>query len=346
MNERAKPTMKFRPIVAFAPALIVIVAFAALPVGAAVSTELVNVGYGSIAGSQAPLWTAKETGLFAKQGLHTDLIYIPSGSKSVMSLLGGSIQFLNFSAMPSLEAYLSGSDNVLIASTMNRLDHSLIVQPSIKTVADLRGKTLGIGSLGAMVHVVLLEGLRFKGLTDSEVTILGVGDSAARISSLRTGRVNGVMLSGSPTLAALKMGFKELIDFSKMPIAVSVSSILSRRSYILKNPETTLKFLKAWTEAIYLFRTDRQLGINVLRKYTRIDNPGVLDLSYSIYRELIEPKPIPSAAAVRSMYDILSRIRGRSFDNNPDGFIEARFTKELETSGFFDEMSRKYPFGQ
>jgi ABC-type nitrate/sulfonate/bicarbonate transport system substrate-binding protein len=333
-------------MVGFVLAMVVTVAFAALPLRAAVPTEIVNVGYGSIGGSQAPLWTAKETGLFAKQRIHTNLIYIPSGSKSVMSLLGGSIQFLNFSAMPSLEAYLSGSDTVLIASTMNRLDHSLIVQPSIKTVADLRGKTLGIGSLGAMVHVVLLEGLRVKGLTDGEVTILGVGDSAARISSLRTGRVNGVMLSGSPTLAALKMGFKELIDFSKIPIAVSVSSILSRQSYVLKSPEITLKFLKAWTEAIYLFRSDRQLGINVLRKYTRIDDPEVLDSSYSIYRELMEPRPIPSFAVVKSMFNILSRIRGRSFDGNPEGFIEARFIRELETSGFFDEMSRKYPFAQ
>jgi ABC-type nitrate/sulfonate/bicarbonate transport system substrate-binding protein len=337
--------MRSRGVLEHILAVIVIVITADQRLIAAVPTGII-VGYGSIAGSQAPLWTAKEAGLFAKQGLEADLIYIPSGSKSVMSLLGGSIQFLNFSAMPSLEAYLSGSDNILIASTMNRLDHSLVVQPSIKSIGDLRGKTLGIGSLGAMVHVLLIEGLRVKGLAENEVTILGIGDSAARISSLRTGRVNGVMLSGSPMLAALKMGFNELIDFSKIPVEVSVSSILSRRSYVHKNPETTLKFLKAWTEGIYIFKKNRQLGIDVLKKYTRIDDLEVLESSYSIYRELLQPKPNPSVAAVKSMFAILSRIRGRSYDGNPEGFIEARFIRELETSGFFDEMNRRYPTGQ
>ena len=337
--------MRFRSPFGF----ILIIALAVAAYGqllAAAPTEVINVGYGSIAGGEAPLWIAKEAGLFANQGLKADLIYIPSGSKSVMSLLGGSIQFLNFSAMPSLEAYLGGSDNVLIASAINRLDHSLLVHGAIKTVEDLRGKILGIGSLGAMVHVLLIEGLRQRGLSENDVTILGVGDSAARMSSLRTGRVNGVMLSGSARLAALKMGFREIIDFSKIPVEVSVSSLLSRRSYVRKNPEITIKLLKAWTEGIYLFKKDRQLGIDVLRKYTRIDDPGVLNSSYSTYSELLDPRPVPSETSVKSMFEILSRIRGRSYDGSPHGFIEARFIMELQTSGFFDEMSRKYPIGQ
>jgi hypothetical protein len=44
-----------------------------------------------------------------------------------MSLIGGSIQFVNHSGMPSLEAYQRGADTAMIASPMNQLEHSLVV---------------------------------------------------------------------------------------------------------------------------------------------------------------------------------------------------------------------------
>ena len=85
--------------------------------------EKIVVSYGSISGTQAPVWVAKEKGLFEKHGLDASLVYISGGPRSVMALLGGSVQFVIHSALPSLEAYLGGADTVLIGSSMNHLDH-------------------------------------------------------------------------------------------------------------------------------------------------------------------------------------------------------------------------------
>jgi hypothetical protein len=59
-----------------------------------------------------------------------------------MSLLGGSVQFVNYSGMPALEAYQRGADTTLIASPMNQLEHSLVVQKNILSAEQLRGKIL------------------------------------------------------------------------------------------------------------------------------------------------------------------------------------------------------------
>ncbi len=305
--------------------------------------ERINVSYGSISGTQSPVWVAKENGLFEKYGLDVNLVYIPGGPRSVMAMLGGSVQFVIHSAMPSLEAYLGGADSVIIAASMNRLDHYLVVSPAITDPRDLRGKTIGVSSLGSLTDVALREALRLNGLSEREVTILGAGDLSARISALRTGATQGTLLIGAQAAAATKMGFRLLIDFSKLPIEISTSSILSRRGYVLKNSETAIKFLRAWLDATYFFKARRDASFDVLRKYTRVQDPEILDSVYDRYKGLILNKPFPSLAVVKSMFQILSRTRPVGREVNLQGFIEPRFLKEVEKSGFFEELAARYP---
>src|SRR5215831_13452065 len=64
----------------------------------AATPEKINASYGAISGTMSPIWVAKEARLFEKQGLDLNLVYIPGGPRSIMSLLGGSVQFVNQSA--------------------------------------------------------------------------------------------------------------------------------------------------------------------------------------------------------------------------------------------------------
>ena len=184
----------------------------------AATAEKINASYGAISGSMAPIWVAKEARLFEKHGLDLNLVYISGGPRSIMSLLGGSIQFVNHSGMPALEAYQRGADTALIASPMNQLEHSLVVQKNITSTEQLRGKILGMSTAASLTDILLREGLRLNGISEKDVTIIPVGDLAARLSGLQTGRVHGVIIAGIQTLTATKMGFRQLIDFSKLPL--------------------------------------------------------------------------------------------------------------------------------
>jgi len=162
------------------------------------------------------------------------------------------------------------------------------------------------------------------------------------LSALQTGRVQAVIISGIHRLTATKMGFKEVIDFSKLPIEVSGSSILARRSYVVKNPDITLRFLKAWIEGTYVFKTNSELGLSVLKKYVANSDPEVLRAIYEQHRERLASKPTPYVRVVKSMMQLLARTRTDVPAASPEGFIEARFINELEGGGFFGEMERKY----
>jgi ABC-type nitrate/sulfonate/bicarbonate transport system substrate-binding protein len=308
----------------------------------AATPEKINASYGAISGSMAPIWVAKAARLFEKQGLDLNLVYIPGGPRSIMSLLGGSVQFVNHSGMPALEAYQRGADTALIASSTNRLEHAVLVQKNITSVEQLRGKVLGISTLGSLTDILMREGLRLNGLSEKDVTIIPLGDEGARLSGLQTGRVQGSIMSGVQRLTATKMGFRPLIDFAKLPIEVSGSSILVRRSYAIKNPDITLRFLKAWIEGIYLLKSNQELTIGVLKKYVATQDLEILNAIYQQDKEQLATKPTPQGRVVKSMLHLLTRTRTDVPEGNPEGFAEPRFINELDSSGFFGEMDRQY----
>ena len=128
----------------------------------AAALEKINVSYGAISGSMGQTWVAKEAKLFEKHGLDVNLVYISGGPRSIMSLIGGSVQFVNHSGMPALEAYQRGADTALIATPMNQLEHSLVVQKNITSTEQLRGKILGMSTQGSLTDILLREGLRLN----------------------------------------------------------------------------------------------------------------------------------------------------------------------------------------
>ena len=310
--------------------------------GGADAAEKINASYGAISGSMAPIWVAKEARLFDKQGLDLNLVYIPGGPRSIMSLIGNSIQFVNHSGMPALEAYQRGADTVMIASSMNQLEHAVMAEKSITSVDQLKGKVLGISAPGALTDIILREALRFHGISEKEVTIIPVGDEGARLSSLQTGRVQAVIISGIQRRTAARLGFRQVIDLAKLPIEVSGSSIQVRRSYLAQNPEITLKFLKAWIEGGFLFKAKPEFSIGVLKKYVANQDPEVLNAIYELNKQQLSTKPVPYVRVVKSMMQLLARTRPDLPNVNPEGFIEPRFINELEKAGFFEEMTRQY----
>jgi ABC-type nitrate/sulfonate/bicarbonate transport system substrate-binding protein len=195
---------------------------------------------------------------------------------------------------------------------------------------------------GSLTDILLREGLRLNGVSEKDVTIIPVGDLGARLSGLQTGRIHGAIIAGVQTLTATRMGFKQLIDYSQLPLEISGSGILVRRAYVDKNPETTHKFLKGWIEGIYLLKAKPDFSLDVLRKYVATQDMEVLNAIYGHYKEKLSTTPIPEVRVAKSMLYLLSRSSPEVPGASAEGFVEPRFIKDLDTSGFFKEMNRQY----
>ena len=127
-------------------ALFVFVGMGSAWAGAADAPHL-RANYAAFSGAFAPLWIAADRNLFAKHGLNVDLRYIAPAT-ATQALISRNLDIINPGG-EIVEAHLNGEPVVYIAGILNRAVMSIYAKPEIKSVADLKGKVLGLTVPGA-----------------------------------------------------------------------------------------------------------------------------------------------------------------------------------------------------
>ena len=157
-----------------------------------VAQERIKIAYSSADASNTVWFTALDAGLYRKHGLDAELIFIQSSTMSVSTVVSGDVQIANVSGGAVASAAVGGASLVMTACYINTLPYELIVQESVKSVEDLRGKSVGISRVGSSSDVaarVLIKGLGLEPVRD--VPIIQVGGPTERAAAFRTGRIVG-----------------------------------------------------------------------------------------------------------------------------------------------------------
>src|SRR5258705_9451821 len=207
------------------------------------SAETFRVGFPSLATGFAPSWVAADKGIWKKHGLDVELIFLRGGSRTVSALIAGSVEFIIGSELGVTTAILQGAALTRVGVTTNTLGYSIVVQPSIKTIRDLKGKIIGItpGRDAAYARVVKL--LRDNGMDASkDVTFLSVGDGgpASRVAALSSGVIHATMFTPPSDLISEKAGMRIL---TKIDVANVGGGLNMATAVLKKNRPQVLRFL-------------------------------------------------------------------------------------------------------
>jgi NitT/TauT family transport system substrate-binding protein len=132
-----------------------------------------KVGYASVTGGRIALWATHDLEFFTRNGLDTQLIFIASSSHGMPALLAGEIPIYSGSPETAAQAAAGGADLVVIASS-EPTQYKLIVQPGIKTAADLKGKKLGSDRIGGSSYYATRRMLEKLGLRLEDVELIQV----------------------------------------------------------------------------------------------------------------------------------------------------------------------------
>jgi NitT/TauT family transport system substrate-binding protein len=155
------------------------------------AADKMTVAYATLGPALSPDWVTADKGIWRKHGLDVDLVYLGGGSRSVPALLSGSIQLFFGSDTAAYVAAIQGAKVVKLGMTMNTLGYFLVTPPEIRSIADLKGKVLGIGLGRDLPYAHLTKILRDNGIDPkSDVKFLPLGGgSGGYISALKAGRV-------------------------------------------------------------------------------------------------------------------------------------------------------------
>ncbi len=202
--------------------LVAIVGFGFAANEASAQITKITTSYVSDSAAVLPLWIAKDTGIFARNGLEVQAVRVHA-SVGVMALLSGELQFVLASGPVVVESALRGSNTVYVAGGMSTLDFALVSRPEIKTALQLKGATVGLSAFRGANPTATRFALQKMGVAQKDVSLLVVGGTTERIASLRAGKIQATLFSPPQNFAAQAEGFNLLADVADLGLHSSMS---------------------------------------------------------------------------------------------------------------------------
>ena len=302
--------------------------------------ETFRVGFPSLATGFAPSWVAADKGIWRKHGLDVELIFLRGGSRTVSALIGGSVDFIIGSDLGITTAILQGAALSRVGVTTNTLGYSMVSQPAVKSVRDLKGKIIGItpGRDAAYARVVKL--LRDNGMDSAkDVTFLSVGDGgpAARVAALSSGVIHATMFTPPSDMISEKAGMRIL---TKIDVANVGGGLNTSNAVLQKSRPQLVRFLRGYMEAIQYMKSHKDESLKIFSKYVR--NPDLSIMAY-LYEEIasrVEPGLRPQSDAVRAMLDLAAQDFPQAKRLSEKDNWDLSLIDEIQKSGFIDQLYR------
>jgi NitT/TauT family transport system substrate-binding protein len=268
-------------------AFVLVIAFGP-PVNAADVYKAI-VPYTPLTGATTPFWIAVEARIFQKYGLEIAPLFVSAGSSVIVPALVSRQFDIGLASGPAVVLNrLGGGDLITVGAQTGVYTTDCFAKSEMKSVNDLKGKTVGVTRFGTSTHFAALSMLRSAGLKPTDVLFVQIGGSAEAIAALTSGRLDAAMLGYPASEVALKKGFTQLSHLAKTDNgAFPTTAIVAKESWLKdgKNREIAINFLGAFTEGLALAKSDAAISKKVLRKYTRVEDDGILLSTFEYYRQ-------------------------------------------------------------
>jgi NitT/TauT family transport system substrate-binding protein len=324
----AKP---FLPSSSLLSAAVIALAAAWLHVAATAGAEEIKIGTTGSGVNLLPIEIASRRGFLRDEGI--DVLNITMRANiAVNALLTRGIDY----ATPStsiIKAATSGLPVKLVAVIMDRPDYFLIAKKEIRSIRQLKGKRIAIGSFGAAADVALRAALIREELDpERDVARLQMGGAGARYSSLAAGAVDATILSLPFNLEAEKAGYRNLSWLGER-LELPLSGLAVREETIQKNPRQIVSVMRALIRAIAHAKNHAEDASRILVDWIRVD-AEVAQKSLAIGKNSWPDTAIASDTAIRAVVDqTLAEIKSAtpvSLDAVRDWSFAQRAKRDLE----------------
>lgn len=240
-----------------------------------------RVAYTAFAGTFTILWLGKDAGLYQKQGVDMELLFIGSSTTAVQALLAGDVDIVYSAAAAVVDANLAGADLTMIGCQYDTGQTSFFTTPAVATVAALKGKAVGVSRFGAFSDFVaryVLKKNRLQPIKD--VALLQLGGTREIIGGMQKNLVQGGAISLPLSLQARKLGFRELLTTATLELPFDYGCFIVKNSQVHARREELKKLLRATIAAYDTAIQEPALAKKAIGRYTRTTDSATLDATY------------------------------------------------------------------
>jgi len=309
------------------------------PIPSARAKDRLAMGYTSASGVFAGLWIAHEAKLFDKYNIDSHIVLIASGSLMVQAMLGGDLPISAAAGSAAVDASLAGADMTMFGTLVRVPAFYIMALPEIKSIDDLKGKSVGVTRFGSSTDFTMRYVLRKQGLEPGkDVTLIQTGDLFAAAAMLRTRAIVAAPFSSPTNLRAEEAGARVLMNMGKAGVYFPHDAFMARRSFLNGNEDLVRRFLKAYSEAVYKLTADPEGSKRAIKKYVRAEDARTLDAVYQYAVDYIDRIPYNTREGIQEVLNLTATRNPKAKDAKPEAFYDDRFVKELDTSGFYKQL--------
>ena len=330
---RGDTSLRLRTILAV---LIFLTATGAVARGA----DQVTTAYQSVSiGSSTPVWVAKEAGFFERQGLDVRIVFVEGSPRTMQTLIAGESQIVEATGPAVLSARAAGSPVVIIAGYVNVMPYYLIVDNSINSPAELKGKVGANHMPGTAADTVIRIGLKALGLDpDRDVSLRAIGNTPMRLQAMAAGVAHFMVGQDLELQQAKRLGFKVLVDYVAAKTPFPMGGAVTTQRYVREKREVVLRYVKALAQALHYLKTNREGSIAIISRYARSQNPEVMGAAFDAARRLYNDIPVPTTEGFDLVARELAQRNPKLRDFDTSSVVDLQFVRELEQSGFLKSL--------
>src|ERR1051326_6718352 len=229
------------------------------------------VGVSTVNVAFLPVYVAQDKGFFRDEGLDVLVVMFNAGATNLQALIGGDGQIMAGGGPETVLARAGGADIKNFWAISNVMPFQIYGSAKLKSLEQSKGKKFAISRFGSLSEFLTRSALKHSGVDPKDVTMLQIGATPVRFTTLASGIVDATILWFPVTERAKAAGMNKLFDLKDLYPNWTNVDFIARESWLAKEKEQTTKFLRAYQRVVRYTRENRDDGIRTLRKYVGLN---------------------------------------------------------------------------
>lgn len=242
------------------------------------------VGVSTVNVAFLPIYLTQDKGFFKDEGLDVLVVMFNAGATNLQAMIGGDVQIMAGGVPETVLARAGGADIKNFWAISNVMPFQIYGSAKLKSLEQSKGKKFAISRFGSLSEFLTRSALKHSGVDPRDVTMLQIGATPARFTTLASGIVDATILWFPVTERAKAAGMNKLFDLKDLYPNWTNVGFIARENWLAKEKEQTTKFLRAYQRGVRYTRENRNDGIRTLEKYVGL-NAAEAAAGYDEYRE-------------------------------------------------------------
>ena len=242
------------------------------------------VGVSTVNVAFLPVYLTQDKGFFKDEGLDVLVVMFNAGATNLQAMIGGDVQIMAGGVPETVLARAGGVDIKNFWAISNLMPFQIYGSAKLKSLKEGKGKKFAISRFGSLSEFLTRSALRQSGVDPKDVTMLQIGATPARFTTLASGIVDATILWFPVTERAKAAGMNKLFDLKDLYPNWTNVGFIAREVWLAKEKEQATKFLRAYQRGVKFTRENREDGIRTLRKYVGL-NAIEAAAGYDEYRD-------------------------------------------------------------